>query len=452
MRKKNEIVPLIITGMTAEGNGVGRIEGEAVFVPRTAVGDKLQCRIVKAMPTYAFGIIEQMEEPSLDRIQPDCPVYASCGGCAFRHMTYQAECAVKQQVVEDAFVRIGGLHPVFLPILGCDTPTGYRNKAQYPVGMQNGQAVCGFYAKRSHRIVPYTHCALQPPLFSEILEAALEHIRQQGLQPYDEQRGTGLLRHLYLRQGYHSGEVMLCFVVTRPAREQLMPLSQQLQRRFPQLTSICMNVNPARTNVILGKRTETLLGQAVIRDTMCGIRVELSPHAFYQVNTAQAERLYGIAREFAQLDGSQSLLDLYCGTGTIGLSMADGVKHLTGVEVIPQAVENAIRNARENRIENADFHVGDAAQWAQQLAQRGEHPDVIVLDPPRKGCDAQTLEAVCRMAPQRIVMISCNPATAARDCALLDKLGYYARKVQAVDLFPRTGHVECVVLLSREKP
>ena len=202
--------------------------------------------------------------------------------------------------------------------------------------------------------------------------------------------------------------------------------------------------------MILGKRTETLLGQAAIRDTMCGIRVELSPHAFYQVNTAQAERLYGIAREFAQLDGRQSLLDLYCGTGTIGLSMADGVKHLTGVEVIPQAVENAIRNARENRIENADFHVGDAAQWAQQLAQRGEHPDVIVLDPPRKGCDAQTLEAVCRMAPQRIGMISCNPATAARDCALLDKMGYHAQKVQAVDLFPRTGHVECVVLMSRK--
>lgn len=449
MRKKNEIIPLTITGMTAEGNGVGRIDGEAVFVPRTAIGDKLQCRIVKALPTYAFGILEQLEEPSPDRIQPDCPVYASCGGCAFRHMTYQAECAVKQQVVEDAFVRIGGLHPEFLPILGCDTPAGYRNKAQYPVGIRDGQAVCGFYAKRSHRIVPYTSCALQPPLFGEILEAALEQIRLQGIQPYDEQQGTGLLRHLYLRQGYHSGQVMLCFVVTRPARQQLMPLSRQLQSRFPQLTSICMNVNPARTNVILGKRTETLLGADVIRDTMCGIRVELSPHAFYQVNTAQAERLYGIARSFAALDGSQSLLDLYCGTGTIGLSMADGARELTGVEVIPQAVENAIRNARENGVDNASFHVGDAARWAEQLAERGEHPDVIVLDPPRKGCDAKTLEAVSRMAPQRIVMISCNPATAARDCALLEQLGYAARKVQAVDLFPRTGHVECVVLLTR---
>lgn len=450
MRKKNEIVPLTITGMTADGNGVGRIDGETVFVPRTAIGDRLQCRIVKALPTYAFGIIESLEEPSPDRAEPDCPVYAACGGCAFRHITYGAECAVKQQVVEDAFVRIGGLKPEFLPILGCDTPAGYRNKAQYPVGSQNGQAVCGFYAKRSHRIVPYMNCPLQPSLFGELLEAAMRLIQDMGIAPYEEQQGTGLLRHLYLRQGYHSGELMLCFVVTRPARKQLMPLCEALKARFPQLTSLCMNVNSARTNVILGKHTETLLGADVIRDTMCGIRLQLSPHAFYQVNTAQAERLYGIAAEFAQLTGNETLLDLYCGAGTIGLSMAHRVKKLIGVEIIPQAVENARKNAAANGIANADFFCGDAGKIAQRLAERGESPDVIVVDPPRKGCDQATINAVVQMAPRRIVMISCNPATAARDCALLDKLGYRTNQVRAVDMFPRTGHVETVVLMSKK--
>ncbi len=449
MRTKNEILPLTITGLTLEGNGVGRYDGETIFVPRTAIGDKLQCRIVKPMQHYAFGILETLTEASPDRISPDCPVCATCGGCVFRHISYAAELTAKEAAVQDAFTRIGKLSPDFLPILGCDAPDGYRNKAQYPVGMQAGACVCGFYAPRSHRLIPHTTCALQPPLFAEVLEATLTLCTQQGIQPYTEETHTGILRHLYLRQGYHSKELMLCFVVTRDITKALRPVCEALVQRFPMLQSICQNQNNARTNVILGRETKILWGADTITDTLCGNAIALSPHAFYQINTAQAERLYGIATDFAGLTGQELLLDLYCGAGTIGLSMAHKAKRVLGVEIIPQAVENAIRNAERNDIRNAEFRTGDAGKIAAQLAAEGLTPDVIVLDPPRKGCDSATLEAVLQMTPLRIVMVSCNPATAARDCATLHAGGYQVEKAQAVDMFPRTGHVETVVLLTK---
>ena len=358
MRSKNELIELTITGMTAEGNGVGRYEGEAIFVPGTAIGDKIVCRIVKPLKRYAFGIIETIKVPSPDRITPDCPVAKQCGGCLFRHLTYDAELRIKDDLVRDAFTRLAKLSPEFLPILGCDCTDGYRNKAQYPVAEQDGVTVCGFFARRSHRLIPYTDCKLQPPVFSEILTAALEEIRAARLSIYDEQAHTGLLRHIYLRRGAHSGEIMLCFVM-RTSSPLLLPIAQSLAKRFSAIKSVCVNLNPDKTNVILGKETRCILGKETITDTMCGNEICISPATFYQVNTPQAEQLYGIAADFAQLSGNETLLDLYCGAGTIGLSMAHRAKKLIGVEIVPQAVENARQNAAANGIANAEFFCGN---------------------------------------------------------------------------------------------
>ena len=448
---KNQVIPLSIDGMTAEGNGVGHYEGMAVFVPRTAVGDVLDVKIVKVNKQLAYGIVQTIHTPSADRIEPDCPVFSQCGGCLFRHISYEAECSIKTKFVEDAFIRIGGLHPKMLPILGADAVDGYRNKAQLPCGKEtDNSGICfGFYAQRSHRIIPHHSCRLQPESFSHVIARCKELLAH--IAPYDEVSNTGILRHLYLRQGHHSGEMMVCFVVTKSIRKQLTTVARQLIEEFPQIVSVMMNINPKQTNVILGKETICLVGAPVIHDTFCGIPVALSPQSFYQVNTPQAERLFAEVRTMAQPQSHHLLLDLYCGTGVIGLSMADAADKLIGVEVIPQAVENAKQNAARAGIGNAEFFVGDAGQIAQQLAQQHLRPDLITLDPPRKGCDDATLNACISMAPQKIVMVSCNPATAARDAAYLCKNGYHMEAVRPVDLFPRTGHVECVVLLSRQK-
>ena len=448
---KNDIFETEITGMTADGSGVCRVDGMAVFVPMTAVGDRLRVRIVKVLNRYAFGIVEELLTPGEGRCEPDCPVFRQCGGCVYRHVTYVTELRYKEQLVADAFTRIGGLHPKFDPILGAPARDGYRNKAQYPVAEADGQMICGFYARRSHRIVPYTGCRLQPPRFAEVTAYLLEWAKRCGITAYDESAHTGELRHIYLRQGHHSGEMLVCLVVRTSVRKKVTAHLDELTAQFPEIVSVTESVNPDRTNVILGKTLHTLAGKGTIEDTMCGVRVTLSPRSFYQVNTAQAERLYGIAREFAGMDGSGLLLDLYCGAGTIGLSMAADAGRLIGVEVVPEAVEDARRNAARAGVENASFFCGDAGTIAAQLRQEGTAPTVIVLDPPRKGCDRATLEAAAGMAPERIVMVSCEPSTAARDAAILEDFGYHAERVRAVDMFPGTGSVECVVRFMQEK-
>ena len=449
--QKNELYTTEITDLTPEGNGVCHIQGMAVFVPHTAPGDQLQVKIVKVLKQYAFGIAVKIETPAACRITPDCS-FSACGGCTFRHITYAAELQWKEKLVQDAFHRIGKLQPTFLPILGGEHSCHYRNKAQYPVAMNpDGKPVCGFYAKRSHRVIPVRDCKLQPIIFQQVLDIILQYVQEQSISIYQEETGTGILRHIYLRQGWHTGELMVCLVVRKPIARQLKGLVKRLVSAFPQIKSIVMNCNPARTNVILGEKTELLWGTDTITDILCGNRISLSPHAFYQVNTEQAERLYGVAKQFADLHGTETLLDLYCGAGTIGLSMANAAKSVLGVEIVPQAVENARENARQSGITNAEFLCGDAGTVAQRLEQEQMQPDVIVVDPPRKGCDTAALEAMGKMQPKRIVMISCHPATAARDCAALQKMGYDVKKVQPVDLFPRTGHVECVVLLSRNE-
>ncbi|MBQ8923020.1 MAG: 23S rRNA (uracil(1939)-C(5))-methyltransferase RlmD [Oscillospiraceae bacterium] len=457
--RKNQQIPLNITGMTAEGNGVGHFCGLAVFVPQTAVGDVLTVRIVKVLRSHAYGIIEEILTPSPDRIIPDCPHFRRCGGCVFRHISYEAECRIKAQLVTDTFSRIGHLTPeTVLPIFSAEQLDGCRNKAQYPCGRhpETGALCFGLYAPRSHRLVPMTDCLLQPPAFAEILRRceALLNAEYPGITPYDEETGSGVLRHLYLRRGYHSGEIMVCFVTARDSaqiRTALGSVGDALMHGNPAVKSVMLNCNPKRTNVILGDKTRCLCGSETIADTLCGIPVSLSPQSFYQVNTAQAERLFAEAKRLAAPQKNELLLDLYCGAGAIGLSMADAAGRVIGVEVVPQAIADAKENAARAGITNAEFYPGDAGEIAARFAAEGIRPDLIVLDPPRKGCDAAALDACLQMAPSRIVMISCNPATAARDAAYLHAHGYSADALRPADFFPRTGHVECVVLMSRNE-
>ena len=452
--QKNQILTLRIERLSSDGSGVAHsADGEAVFVPGTAPGDEARVRIVKDCGRYAFGILDELLTPSPDRIPVDCPVAGPCGGCSLRHLDYAAELRAKQESVLDAFRRIGGLEVPVLDILPSPDVDRYRNKVQFPVGIdKNGVPCIGFYAGRTHRIVPCPDCKLQPSVLNEIGNALCAFFAQQGIRPYDEQSGKGLVRHIFLRRGAHSGQIMVCLVCTRAKLPHAEQLCTALRGQFPAISTILLNVNAKNTNVILGSENHILYGPGYIEDTLCGVPVRLGPLSFYQVNTLAAERLSGVAAQYAQLTPDDTLLDLYCGMGTIGLSMAEQCRELIGVEIVPEAIESAKANAArmgEAVAAKSRFFCADAGQAATQLAAEGLHPDIVMLDPPRKGCDEATLSAVVRMAPRRVVYVSCIPATAARDAAWLEQNGYHAEKVQPVDLFPRTKHCECVLLMSK---
>ncbi len=449
MLKKNQIEEAEITAMSSDGNGIAKIDGMVVFVPYTAVGDKLKIRIVKVQKNYSFGIIEEILQPSPDRVDDHCPVYKKCGGCAFRHISYEAELRHKAEFVQSNLRRLGGLDPVMLPITPSPLVQGYRNKAQYPIREYDGKIEAGFFAKRSHRVISCASCDLQPAFFEQILEYTKQFLEEYHISAYDEQTGKGKVRHLYIRYGEVSGEVMVCLVVNSERLPHAAEYVEGLLKVCPQVVSVVLNINREQNNVILGQKCITLYGKDTIEDTLCDVRFELSPLSFYQVNRQAAEKLYRLAAEMAQFEGNELLIDLYCGAGTIGLSMASKVRELIGVEIVPDAVENAKENAKRCGVENARFICADAKEAAAQLAAENLHPDVIVVDPPRKGCDLEVLQAIAAMAPKRLVMISCNSASLARDCKELEALGYHLEKAAPVDLFPRTTHVETVVLLSK---
>ena len=451
MIRKNDIFEADITAMTAEGSGICRAEGMAVFVPGTAVGDRCAVRIVKVLRKYAFGRLEKLLAPSPDRIAPDCPVAAQCGGCVYRHIRYEAELRIKTQRVRDALERIGGLQDFQMePILAAPDRCRYRNKCQLPIGLsKDGALQLGFYAVNSHRIVNTESCLLQPEAFDRAAAAFRRWYAVSGESVYDEASHSGVLRHLYMRRGEMSGEMMVCVVANGAALHEEALLVEMLREAVPEITGVLLNINREKTNVVLGKTCRTLWGKDTITDTLCGLAFEIAPHAFYQVNRTQAERLYGKAAEYAGLTGAETLLDLYCGTGTIGLSMAKNAKKLIGAEIVPAAVENARRNAERNAIQNAEFLCADAAEAARILFERGEKPDVIVIDPPRKGCDSALIATIAAMRPKRVVYVSCDPATLARDLKLFGESGYKTETVTPADMFPGTAHVETVVLLSK---
>lgn len=447
---RNEVYELEITGITSEGSGVGKLDGFALFVPDTTVGDICMVKIVKLNKSYGFGKLERIVTPSPTRIEVDCDKFEQCGGCTYRHISYEAELKIKMEFVENAFVRIGEIDQAVSPIIGSQATSYYRNKAQYPVGKNaDGKAISGFYAKRSHRIVSKSDCDLQPEFFANIQQDILLFLSENNISIYDEVRHKGLVRHIYIRYAQMTDEVMVCLVATSTVIPQIERLITLLTNKYPNIKSIVLNQNKDKTNVILGQQCTTLWGADYITDTLCGIQVKISPLSFYQVNRAQAELLYKKAMEYAAFKPTDTLIDLYCGTGTIGLAAARHVKKLIGVEIIGQAIENANENAKINGIVNAEFLCADAAQAATKLADEGQTPDVIIVDPPRKGLDIEVIDAICKMSPDRLVMVSCNPTTAARDCKLLIEKGYQVKAIVPVDMFPRTTHVECVVGLHR---
>lgn len=448
---KNDICTLEINSISNDGSGVGRDkDGKVVFVPMTAIGDICKVRIVKVKSSFSYGKLEEILTPSPHRIENNCSVFGKCGGCSFRHINYDAEINVKEGFIKDAFTRIGGLNPEFLPLIRNQQISHYRNKAQYPLGKdKEGNVICGFYAANSHRIVPCTSCDLQPPTFSEITAFITNYIRENKLSVYNEAEHKGVLRHICIRQGHYSGEINVTLVCKRKIPE-LNRLSKELMRNFPDIKGVVLNINKDETNVILGNEEVLLAGQAEITDTMCGNKIDISSKSFYQVNTVMAEKLYGIAKAFAQPEG-KTIADLYCGIGTIGLSMAKEAGKVIGVEIVESAIKNAKKNAALNGFGNTEFHCADADNAAEILRNAGVKPDVIILDPARRGCEKKVLEDLAKFEADRIVMISCNPVTAARDCAVLGEYGYKCEKVQGVDLFSRTSHVECVVLMSRVK-
>ena len=442
--QKNQDIQLNIEGYTAEGNGVGHYNGQAVFVSGAAKGDTIIAHIIKAKKTYAIGIIKQILNKSQDRIDVDCPHFRSCGGCAYRHISYEAEKQLKRQKVVDAFIRLAHIEVPVKDIITCETER-YRNKAQYPVGMEK-DIVAGFYAQKSHRIIDSSDCALQP---KEIVEIIKDWMREFGISAYDSINHEGLIRHIYVRKAFVTGQIMVCLVINGDEIPKSNELVDDLLK-IKGLKSVSINKNTEKTNVILGFECKTLWGSDYIEDVLCGVKIRLSPLSFYQVNHDCAELLYKKALDYVGAKGDETILDLYCGAGTIGLSMAKDVKKVIGVEIIPEAIEDAKENAKRNNIENCEFYCGDAKDAVKILKEQNIEPDAVILDPPRKGCDKEVLEYVAEMNPKKIVYVSCDVSTQARDCAILRELGYETVEVTPVDMFPKTSHVESVALLTRQ--
>ncbi len=455
MLTKNMLCDIQITDLNNLGFGVGRVEGKVVFVSGAVDGDLVEARIIRVNSGYAIARAERILVESPHRAPSPCSALG-CGGCAYRHITAAHEASLKEHYVREVFRKQGMPEVTVLPLLTTGERYHYRNKAQYPVAPEKGGGLrIGFYAPKSHRVVAAEDCPLQDAAFAPIVKRLHQLLEQYAIPAYEEESGKGLVRHIYLRAGRVSGELLLTMVLNGDRLPHAEEIVADLREKFPALVGILLNVNRANTNVICGDEWHTLWGKSSMLDTLCGVELEIAPAAFYQVNHDAAELLYRRARELADLQGDELLLDLFCGAGSIGLSMADGVREVIGIEIVESAVACAKQNAARNGIGNASFYCGDAEDTERLLAAaeaaRGEKitPDVVLLDPPRKGCGEELLAYIVRLAPKRIVYISCNPDTLARDCVTLTAAGYQLGDVTPVDLFPCTGHVESVVCLTR---
>ena len=450
MLRRNDVFEMTCESFGQDAQGVCRHEGMAVFVPGLLPGERAMVRIVKPEKRYAFGRIETLLDASPDRAEPFCPIYRRCGGCSCQHMTYETSLRFKQDQVQQLLTRVGGLDIAVPPVLGMDEPFAYRNKGAYPVGEVHGEPVCGFFAPRSHDLIPLPACGcrIQGEDSHAATQAVLAWMKQTGVRAYDEVTGKGLMRHIMTRSTT-SGGLMVVLVATRrdiPARDLLIRL---LRKAVPGLLSLCLCVNSRRTNVILSDELYTLWGQPVMEDTLHGLRFSVSPLSFFQVNPVQTERLYQLAFDFAQLTGSETVVDAYCGAGTISLMLAQKAARVIGIEIVEPAIENARENAARNGISNAEFIVGATEDVLPRLVEGGLRPDVIVVDPPRKGCEEAVLRAILAAQPRRVVYVSCGAPTLARDARILCEGGYAPESVQCVDMFCWTGAVETVMCFSK---
>jgi len=448
MLEKNKIYEAVISDYTAEGQGVAKIEGCAVFIPNAVVGEKCLVRIENARKTWASGKITELLERSPHRVNRECPVAKLCGGCSFWHMDYAEEQRLKAERVRQALCRIGGEELAEVPILEAPTCYGYRNKAIYPVSSKKGKAFAGFFRAGTHQVVENQRCLILPIQMDEVKNAVIDYMNQYRVSAYEETEHKGLVRHIYVRRGAVSGQVLVCLAVNGRKIPRVPELLDRL-KKIQGFTTLVLSVNTKPGNVVLGDEEIVLYGPGYIEDTLCGLQFRLSPRSFYQVNHHQAERLYRAAIQQAEITKDDLVLDLYCGVGTITLAMAGAAGKVIGVEVVEQAVQDARDNAKRNGIENAEFFCGDAGKAALELEKKGIRPDVVVVDPPRKGLNGDTIEALHKMSPRRIVYVSCDPATLARDVSLLKERGYAVKSAQAADLFPRCAHVESIVCFGR---
>lgn len=476
--KKNDIVRLTIEDIGTEGEGIGKIDGFTLFVKDAVVGDEIEAKIMKAKKNYAYARLEKVITPSPFRVEPKCAYHKQCGGCQIQALSYEKQLEFKQSKVRNNLLRIGGftqslVDNVMEPIVGMDEPYHYRNKAQYPVGTnKDGEIVTGFYAGRTHSIIANTECYLGVPVNKEILELVLEYMKSNQVPAYNEESGKGCVRHVLIRTGFTSGEIMVCLVINGRDKKlckagEFLPAQADLVGRLstvPGMTSVSVSINTEKTNVIMGREIHVLWGEPTISDvihvrdmqkegyplTGQELTFKISPLSFYQVNPVQTEKLYSLALEYAGLTGQETVWDLYCGIGTISLFLANKAKQVYGVEIVPQAIEDAKENAKRNGIDNAEFFVGKAEEvLPEKYAKEGIYADVIVVDPPRKGCDEACLETMLKMQPKRIVYVSCDSATMARDVKMLCEGGYELKRVRPVDQFGHTVHTESVCLLSR---
>ena len=441
---------LDIDGLGHSGEGVGRKDGFTVFVPLALPGERVAVRVKTVKKQYAVAELREIIISAPQRSQPPCPVYQTCGGCQLQHLSYAGQLEIKRQQVVDAVTRIGHLNETVIhPVLGAEEPWHYRNKMQFPVGRQNGVAVIGCYCAGTHEIIDTCQCMIQHPANNEIAAAVKEWVDECGISVYDEKNDKGILRHVLGRVGTVSGEVMAVLITSTDTMPHSESLIAGLRKRIPGLVSVCQNVNSRRTNVVMGEKNRVLWGKETINDQLGDFTFRISPRSFFQVNTVQTRVLYEKALEYAGLTGKETVIDAYCGTGTISLFLSRRAEKVYGIEIVEPAIRDAVLNAQHNSVDNVEFIVGDAVAVMPELYRRGVRPEVVVVDPPRAGCDVKVLETFVKMEPQRIVYVSCNPASLARDLALLNGLGYNAKEIQPVDMFPQTHHVECVALLQR---
>lgn len=444
MLLKNDIYETEITSYTSEGAGVCRINDIPVFVPYTARGDKILVRILKVHKTYAYGKIEKIISASSVRSNAVCKAFGKCGGCDIMHLSYEEQLKYKYEKVENAIRRIGKSDAKIFPVIPADSRFGYRNKIQMPLA-KSDKVYCGFFAKGSHRVIPIEKCYIQKEFSSRIIKSVTEFLNEFNISVYDENTGKGLMRHIYIREG--KTETMVVAVINGNTVPNIEVLAKRLKDAG--VTSFLLNINKKRTNVIMGDITKNVFGADFITDEMCGLKFRISPGSFYQVNTSQAEKLYRLAVEYADIKKEDTVFDLYCGTGTITLYAAGYAKKVYGIEIVESAVENAKRNANMNGIENAEFLCGDAAKITGRLIADGVVPECVIVDPPRKGCDAELLDLLLKINPRKISYVSCNPSTLARDINFLEQNGYKCMQISPVDMFVHSNHVECVALLSK---